>query len=196
MKKYDYRAPIFQEFNIDNEFYNSLSKKHIIRTLMEEHQVILNFCKQLEKLVKGFKKNKSINDSQEILKDLQLVSGHMLRTEKHHIREEYTFVRRLVSMAEFDPSQEIRRQHDNLGVLKRKLERTIYGIYTTSFEDFQKELQSVSRKLIKDLKKHIDLEENILYPQAVKLITGKNRWKKMREESNNIGYCCFTPGKQ
>lgn len=196
MKKYDYRAPIFQEFNIDNEFYNSLSKKHIIRTLMEEHQVILNFCKQLEKLVKGIKKNKSINDSQEILTDLQLVSGHMLRTEKHHIREEYTFVRRLVSMAEFDPSQEIRRQHDNLGVLKRKLERTIYGIYTTSFEDFQKELQSVSRKLIKDLKKHIDLEENILYPQAVKLITDKDRWKKMLKESNNIGYCCFTPGKQ
>ncbi len=196
MKKYDYRAPIFQEFKIDNEFYNSLSKKHIMRTLMEEHQVILNFCKQLEKLVKDSKMKTAIGDSQEILKDLQLVSGHMLRTEKHHIREEHTFVRRLVSMAEFEPSQEIRKQHDNLGVLKRKLERTIYGIYTTSFNEFQKELQSVSRKLIKDLKKHIDIEENILYPQAVKLITDKNRWKRMREESNNIGYCCFTPGKQ
>ncbi|MEE9573608.1 MAG: hemerythrin domain-containing protein [Candidatus Neomarinimicrobiota bacterium] len=196
MKKYDYRAPIFQEFNIDNEFYNSLSKKHIMRTLMEEHQVILNFCTQLEELVKKNKKNSSISDSQEILKDLQLVSGHLLRTEKHHIREEHTFVRRLVSMAEFEPSQEIRKQHDNLGVLKRKLERTIYGIYTTSFNEFQKELQSVSRKLIKDLKKHIDIEENILYPQAVKLITDKNRWKKMRVESKNIGYCCFTPSKQ
>ncbi len=196
MKKYDYRAPIFQEFKIDNEFYNSLSKKHIMRTLMEEHQVILNFCKLLEKLVKDIKKKTAIGDSQEILKDLQLVSGHLLRTEKHHIREENTFVRRLVSMAEFDPSQEIRRQHDNLGVLKRKLERTIYGIYTTSFDEFKKDLQSVSRKLTKELKKHIDIEENILYPQAVKLITDKSRWKKMRIESDNIGYCCFTPGKQ
>lgn len=196
MNKYDSQAPIFQEFNIDSEFYHSLSKKHIIRTLMEEHQVILNFCKVLEELVKDIKKKKSINESQEIIKDLQLVSGHLLRTEKHHIREEHTFVRRLVSIAEFDPSQEIRRQHDSLGVLKRKLERTIYGIYTTSFDEFQKELQLVSRKLIKDLKKHIDIEENILYPQAVKSITDKSRWKKMRKESNNIGYCCFTPGKQ
>lgn len=195
MNKYDSQAPIFQEFKIDNEFYHSLSKKHIIRTLMEEHQVILNFCKVLEGLVKDIKKKNSINDSQEILKDLQLVSGHLLRTEKHHIREEHTFVRRLVSMAEFDPSQEIRKQHDSLGVLKRKLERTIYGIYTTPFDQFQKELQSVSRKLVKELRNHIDIEENILYPQAIKLIPDKNRWKKMRTESNDIGYCCFTPDK-
>lgn len=195
MNEYDCLAPIFQNFTIDNEFYNSLGKKHIIRTLMEEHQVILNFCKVLEKLAKDIKKKTSINDAQEILKDLQLVSGHLLRTEKHHIREEHTFIRRLVSIAEFDPSQEIRKQHDSLGVLKRKLERTIYGIYTTPFDQFQKELQSVSRKLVKELRNHIDIEENILYPQAIKLIPDKNRWKKMRTESNDIGYCCFTPDK-
>ena len=195
MTKYECKAPIFQEFNIDNEFYNSLSKKHIIRTLMEEHQVILNFCKVLEKLVKNIKKKTSINEAQEILKDLQMVSGHLLRTERHHIREEYTFIRRLVLMAEFDPSQEIRKQHDNLGVLKRTLESTIYGIYTSPFDQFQKDLQLVSKKLIKELRNHVDIEENILYPQAVKLIPDKSRWKKMRKESNDIGYCCFTPGK-
>ncbi len=196
MNDYNYHSPIFQDFTIDNEFYNSLGKKHIIRTLMEEHQVILNFLKVLEKLVKDIKHKTSINDSQEILKDIKLISGHLLRTEKHQIREEHTFVRRLVSMAEYVPSQEIRKQHDNLGVLKRKLERTIYGIYTAPFDDFQKELQSVCRKLIKDLKSHMNIEENILYPQAVKLIPDKDRWKKMRKESENIGYCCFTPGKK
>ena len=186
MNDYNYHSPIFQDFTIDNEFYNSLGKKHIIRTLMEEHQVILNFLKVLEKLVKDIKHKTSINDSQEILKDIKSISGHLLRTEKHQIREEHTFVRRLVSMAEYVPSQEIRKQHDNLGVLKRKLERTIYGIYTAPFDDFQKELQSISRKLIKDLKSHIDIEENILYPQAVKLIPDKDRWKKMRQESEYI----------
>ena len=196
MNQYHCQAPIFQNFTIDNEFYNSLGKKHIIRTLMEEHEVIIKFCKVLEKLTKEIKMKASINDAQKVLKDLQLISGHLLRTEKHHIREEYTFIRRLVGMAEFDPSQEIRHQHDSLGVLKRKLERTIYEIYITPYGEFQKDLQSVSRKLVRDLKKHIDIENNILYPQAVKLIPDKSRWKKMREESDNIGYCCFTPNKQ
>ena len=196
MNDYNYHSAIFQDFTIDNEFYNSLGKKHIIRTLMEEHQVILNFLKVLEKLVKDIKHKTSITDSQEILKDIKLISGHLLRTEKHQIREEHTFVRRLVSMAEYAPSQEIRKQHDNLGFLKRKLERTIYGVYTVPFDDFQKDLQSISRKLIKDLKSHMDIEENILYPQAVKLIHNKDLWKKMRNEFDNIGYCCFTPGKK
>ena len=196
MNDYNYHSPIFQDFTIDNEFYYSLGKKHIIRTLMEEHQVILNFLSVLEKLVKDIKHKTSINDSQEILKDIKLISGHLLRTEKHQIREEHTFVRRLVSMAEYVPSQKIREQHDNLGILKRKLERTIYGVYTAPFDDFQKEFQSVSRKLIKDLKSHMDIEENILYPQAVKLIPDKDRWKKMRKESENIGYCCFTPSNK
>ena len=195
MNKYNCQAPIFQNITIDSDFYNSLGKKHIIRTLMEEHRVILNFCKVLEKLVKDINKKSSINDSEEILEYLKFISGHLLRTERHHMREEHTFIRRLVSMAEYDPSQDIRLQHDNLGALKRKLERTIYEVYTTSFEDFKKELQIVIRKLIKDLKKHIDIEENILYPQAVKLIPDKDRWKKMCKESENIGYCCFTPGK-
>jgi hypothetical protein len=193
LNKYNCQAPIFQTFTLDNEFYNSLGKKHIIRTLMKEHQVILNFCKVLEKLVKDIKNKISINDAQNILQDLQDVSGHLLRTEKHHIREEYTFIRQLVSMAEFAPSQEIRRQHDSLGVQKRNLERAIYEIYITPYNEFQKELQSASRRLIRNLRKHIDIENNILYPQAVKLIPDKSRWKKMREESDNIGYCCFTP---
>ena len=155
MNQYHCQAPIFQNFTIDNEFYNSLGKKHIIRTLMEEHEVIIKFCKVLEKLTKEIKMKASINDAQIVLKDLQLISGHLLRTEKHHIREEYTFIRRLVGMAEFDPSQEIRHQHDSLGVLKRKLERTLYEIYTKPYGEFQKEYQSVSRKLVREILKNI-----------------------------------------
>ena len=109
------------------------------------------------------------------------------------MREDNTFIRRLVSMAEFEPSQNIRQQHDDLGVLKRKLERTVYGVYTTPFNIFKEDLKKVSRNLPSLLKKHIKLEDNILYPQAVKMIPGEARWNKMREESDKIGYCCFTP---
>jgi DUF438 domain-containing protein len=53
----------------------------------------------------------------------------------------------------------------------------------------------VSKKLIKTLKKHVEIEDNILYPQAVELIPDSDRWEKMKQESDNIGYCCFTPNK-
>ena len=161
---------------------------------MEEHQVILNFCKALEKLVNKIKRQSATTFSKKHINDLQSLSGHLMRTEKHQIREENTFIKRLVSNAEYEPAQFIRQQHDNIGVLKRKLERTIYGIYTTPFNESKKTLSLVSKQLIELLRNHIQIEDSELYPQAVRLIPDKKRWDKMREESDDIGYCCFTPG--
>lgn len=195
MKKYNCQDPDFQEFTIDSKFYHSLPHDHVIRTLMEEHQVILNFCKVLDTLVKKLYKLTTVNDAEELISNVQTISGHLLRTERHHIREEHTFIRRLVSVAEFEPSLEVRRQHDELGVQKRLLERTIYSVYTVPFDDFKRDIKAASQKLIKTLKKHVELEDNILYPQAVELIKDSERWEKMKEESDRIGYCCFTPNK-
>lgn len=195
MKKYSCQDADFQKFIIDNDFYNSLPKDHIIRTLMEEHQVILNFCKVLDKLVKDLMEITSLDNADDVINNLKYISGHLLRIERHHIREEHTFIRRLVSIAEFEPSLEIRRQHDELGVQKRNLERTIYAAYTTPFDDFKNDIQIARRALVTTLKKHIQIEENELYPQAVKLLSNINMWEKMKIESDHIGYCCFTPNK-
>ena len=162
---------------------------------MEEHQVILNFCAALEGLTKDLLKVKSMDNAGDILTNMQYISGHLLRTERHHIREEHTFIRRLVAIAEFNPSLEIRRQHDELGVQKRLLERTIYGVYTTPFEDFKKAIKMATSKLVRNLKKHVEIEDNVLYPQAREQISDKQRWDKMKDEADNIGYCCFTPNK-
>ena len=97
-------------------------------------------------------------------------------------------------MAEFEPSHDIRKQHTELWVLKRKLEKTIFGVSTASYSRFLNELSLVSNQIINMLRNHIDLENKILYPQAVKMIPDNNQWHEMHTEAYNIGYCCFTPG--
>ena len=184
----------YQEFEISDNFYHSLSPIHIIRDLMEEHQIILRFCEVLDKCVKEIKKTSCINDSKDICTKLHFISSHLLRTEKHHLREEHTIIRRLVKMAEFEPSHDIRKQHTELWVLKRKLEKTIFGVSTASYSRFLNELSLVSNQIINMIRNHIDLENKILYPQAVKMIPDNNQWHEMHTEAYNIGYCCFTPG--
>ncbi len=184
----------YQNFNITDKFYQSLSQVHIIRTLMEEHQIILIFCKELEKSVYEIIKINSADDKQEILTKLRFISAHLLRTERHHIREENTFMRRLVAISEFEPTQDIRNQHRELWVLKRKLERTVLEISQSEHSQFLKKLPIISNQLINMLKNHIDIENNILFPQAVKMISDENQWYRMHAEAHNIGYCCFTPG--
>jgi len=184
----------YQNININDKFYQLLWPGHIIRTLMEEHQVILNFCKALEKSVSEIKKTHSIDDKQEIIAKLRFISAHLLRNERHHIREENTFMRRLVAMSEFEPTQDIRKQHQELWILKRKLEMTVLEVFHSSYSNFLKELPIISNQLINMLRNHIDIENNILFPQAVKMIPDENQWYRMHTEAHNIGYCCFTPG--
>jgi len=183
----------YQNFNITDKFYLSLSPVHIIRTLMEEHQVILIFCNELEKSVSEIKKSNSTYDKQEILTKLRFISAHLLRNERHHIREENTFMRRLVAMSDLEPTQELRKQHHELWVLKRKLERTVLEASQSVHGQLLKDLPNVSNQLIKMLRNHIDIENTILFPQAVKMISDKNEWQRMHTEAHNIGYCCFTP---
>ena len=76
------QAPIFQNFVIDDVFYKSLPKKHIIRTLMEEHQVLLNLGKVLKQYNREVQKNDNLQESTEIIQKLQMVSGTILSSEK------------------------------------------------------------------------------------------------------------------
>ena len=70
MSNCDCQSEKYQNFNITDKFYQSLSLVHIIRTLMEEHQIILIFCKELEESVNEIKKTNSVDDMQDILTKL------------------------------------------------------------------------------------------------------------------------------
>ena len=43
------------------------------------------------------------------------------------------------------------------------------------------------------LRDHIFKENNILYPTALEVIKENSVWKKMKDDCDKIGYCCFTP---
>lgn len=185
----------YQSFEIENPFYHSLPDGHIIRTLMEEHQVLLNLGNELKKCLRKIQKVKSPNEAREVLVELHFLSNHLIRSGKHHIRESQTFMNRLAEMDEFVPTQEIRRQHDLLGQQKRNLERAVYSIYINDFGKSSEAIQKVGKELVNTLADHIELEDNVLFPQAVKLITDSGWWDEMKQKCDQIGYCCFTPGK-
>ena len=185
----------YQSFKIENPFYHSLPDGHIIRTLMEEHQVLLNLGRELKKSLRKFQKAKSPNDAREVMVELHFISSHLIRSGKHHIRESQTFMSRLAEMEEFVPTLEIRRQHDKLGGQKRVLERAIYSIYINEFGKSSEAIQKSGKDLVKTLTDHIELEDNVLFPQAVRLITDPNWWNEMKQKSDQIGYCCFTPSQ-
>jgi PAS domain S-box-containing protein len=61
-----------------------------------------------------------------------------------------------------------------------------------TFFDFKTKLVEVARQLCSLLPNHYLKENNILFPAAMQTIK-ESEWQNIREEFDEIGYCCYTP---
>ncbi|MBC7189204.1 DUF438 domain-containing protein, partial [Candidatus Aerophobetes bacterium] len=62
----------------------------------------------------------------------------------------------------------------------------------TNFKEFAEKMENLSSFLKDTLASHFYKENNILFPTAINVIS-KEEFIKIREEFDEIGYCCFTP---
>lgn len=176
----------------DLQLFDSLPPSHIIRTMILEHARIHAFLDELNDLYKQIKPMNTLADNPQISEKLRYLVDHLLRSERHHIREENVIIRRLDKLKVFVPGTEIRKQHDTLRVRKRKLENLLYDILIMDFTLFKKEAKKAISKITDGLREHIILEDTVLFSTALKHIPEKE-WEQMKIESDSIGYCCFTP---
>ena len=61
-----------------------------------------------------------------------------------------------------------------------------------AFNRFAKKISELADYITVELPKHIEKEDNILYPMALEVIP-ENEWPEIKKKCDRIGYCCFTP---
>ena len=176
------------------ELYNSLPENHVLKTLMEEHFNIRRFVSEMEEAVKELMELVELPESTPLMTDLYRVSDHLLRTERHHIREESVIMLRLDKEMVPTDDLNIRTDHDDLRLMKRRFAKLVRSLYNTPLSSVRDEVAELSKKISDRLQMHIDTEDTVLYPLALKQIPS-DQWESMAKECDKIGYICFTPGK-
>ena len=164
----------------------------IIDTLVKEHEIILDFLDKLEKTNQKIQKMKTYKSNQRF-KLLKSIAGHLAAAEPHHQREEKVLFLELEKRGVFGPPEMMRMEHEELKKHKKDLKELIDKISQTRFYDFKKKLNTTAQFIVTILRDHIFKENNILYPTALEVIKEKGVWKKMEDDCDKIGYCCFTP---
>ena len=95
----------------------------------------------------------------------------------------------------FGPPRIMRMEHEQL----RKTKHTIHDLVSTSFTDnfctLKQTLDLAINSLVTSLSQHIQKENEILYPMALRVITDEREWNEMKAACDKIGYCCFDPNK-
>ena len=165
-------------------FRASLSNGHVLATLMDEHDRILEHLKSLEELAG------SLGDAptRAVLEQIESIGRALVGAEPHHEREEKALFPALVERGLHGPPACMEAEHVELRALKRGVEQLARrGLDGT---DTHGALRATSLELVRKLRDHIAKEDDILYPMAVETITDPAVWAELRRRCDEIGYCC------
>jgi DUF438 domain-containing protein len=166
---------------------------HMLDTLIIEHEKIKEFLTELEALNLDIQKLNNYSENPELFIKLEELADNILSAEKHHKREEDVLFPELEKRNITGPTRIMRMEHDDLRERKRLLKEAANEADTMNFEECRKKIDELSKYIVFNLRDHIYKENYIMYPTAIDAIKDNTLWLKMKNKSDEIGYCPFTP---
>jgi len=166
--------------------------EHPISILMEEHKIMLQIVEKLNTITNKIQQISDTNYVEEEIHNLEHIAVDLLDSEKHYLREENVLFPNLEKHGITEPPAIMWMEHNQIREKKKQLNQIIENYNTTSFKEFKKQLGKTAESLNNLLPSHFFKENSILFPTALRVITDEE-WKEVRNEFDEIGYCCFTP---
>lgn len=170
----------------------SAERGHPIFILMEEHRVLLDLQEKLLGIVREMGGKADLKRSEREIKEIESIIGHLKESEKHYLREENVLFPYLEKHAIKEPPAIMWAEHDKIRTLKRGLYDLMENKENLEFQIFASRLETTANSLKEMLSSHFYKENNILFPMA-KQAFSTEEWQEVRQQFDEIGYCCFTP---
>jgi len=165
-------------------------KGHPIHILMEEHNIILEFASELNRIVQELK---DANDADsENVGQLKRITNNFKESESHYVREENVLFPYLEKHGVKQPPAIMWMEHDQIREMKKSLYKLVDEHESLEFKDFAQQLEKDAFSLTELLKNHFPKENSILFPTSLRILT-EDEWKDIRQQFNELGYCSFTP---
>jgi len=165
---------------------------HPIHILMEEHKILLKFAEELKDIAKEMKGTKDHASNSEKMAKLGHIAEHLKESESHYLREENVLFPYLEKHGITQPPAMMWTEHDQIREIKKNFYKLLDTRDKMSFDDFADQLEKIAISLAEMLSNHFYKENNILFPTALKVIS-EDEFKDIRQQFEEIGYCCFTP---
>lgn len=166
---------------------------HPVHILMEEHKMLLRFVDELKTIATEVVQAGDRRSATQKVEQLNYVVDHLRDSESHYLREENVLFPYLEKHGITQPPAIMWMEHDQIRAIKKDLYQLMGMRESVVFQDFTNQLGEIAKSLAEALSNHIYKENNILFPTALEVID-EHEWKDIREQFDELGYCCFTPG--
>ena len=165
---------------------------HPLNILIEEHKAMVQLAQKLNVIADKIEKVIGKDYVAQELHDLEHVSANFIDLEKHYLREENVLFPTLEKHGITEPPAIMWMEHNEIREKKKRLNRLVETIDDLGFQSFKEQLTETAKSLNSLLTNHFRKENNILFPTALQVTTNEE-WDQSKKESDEIGYCSFTP---
>jgi hypothetical protein len=186
----DVHLEIFKE-SLDEQKLE-VETDHPIYVFMEEHKIILQHVEELKAIILKIADATEFAKVQDEIHRLKHIAQHLMDVENHNTREENVLFPYLEKHGIAEPPAIMWAEHNELKEKKKQLLNLLESRDQMAFPEFAKQLEEVGHYLAEELSNHIYKENHILYPAALKTLHD-TEWRAVREQCDELGYCCFTP---
>lgn len=163
-----------------------------ISILMEEHKIMLKMAEQLIVLANKVLKVADMRYVTTEIHKVEHLAEDFTDSEKHFLREENVLFPYLEKHGITEPPAVMWIEHNEIRELKKNLHNLIKSVDVAGFEAFKDQLWETAKSLSNLLSNHFYKENNVLFPAAMSVVN-ESEWINIRQEFDEIGYCCFTP---
>jgi len=170
----------------------SVPSDHPINILMEEHKIMLQQSEKLAALASKIRQIKEKKYAENDVAQLIHVNRDLQDSQNHYLREENVLFPVLEKHGIIEPPAIMWTEHDKIREAKRQINGLVKDYDGAHFEEFKTKLGEAAKALSDMLPNHFYKENNILFPTALRVVDAAE-WPSIRTESDEIGYCCFTP---
>jgi DUF438 domain-containing protein len=172
-------------------FRESLPEGHVIRMIYAEHELLLYFLCDLEALNTEIQRMSKWKDNPKAIEKIGHIIAHICDMDLHQTREEEVILPQLEAHGYDEIPQHIFAEHKRLHKGRVELKKLADSTGKMEFDRWQVRLDNVVNDFIPAVRKHIQKEESVLYPKALKVIQDPQMWKEMKAACDEKGLDCF-----
>lgn len=156
-----------------------LPKEHLLRSLLEEHVTILVLVDRLEQISDALAGGGFRAGTEERLVDLLCLVHYLNRAESHDEREEKVLFPALALRGVDAEPADVLKEHRKVAELKERLRGLVTPSMNEPWRPDLEQVAAVARDLCAAIRRHVEFEEDVLFPLALEAISDDETWAEL-----------------
>jgi len=172
-----------------HKLWSSLPYNHIVRRILAEHEIYQCMLADLNDVNIAIQRAASLSDTSTEFRKFAHIVQHLAATEEHSQYEEDILYPALKTHKLGHLVRMMKTDHSYIKFAINSIIRLLDDFDELDLLEFKVRLDSSSEFVINSIREHMLVENYIVLPLAIELISDRKVWESLKACCDDMGYC-------